>query len=62
VSDKADLETVVTRLEKTLKNLTMEREDLAAQLDAEKVCPFDQLLLALLCTTLSGYWLQWHVQ
>jgi len=38
VSDKADLETTVTKLEKSLSDSTMERDDLLTQLDVEKVC------------------------
>jgi len=37
VSDKADLETTLTELEKSLKDSVAERDDVYAQLDAEKV-------------------------
>ena len=47
VSDKADLETTVTKLEKSLKDWTMERDDLLSQLDAEKVGRSAVLFIAL---------------
>jgi len=37
VSDKADLETSLTEQQRSLKDVTAERDDFCAQLDAEKV-------------------------
>ena len=37
VSDKAELETTLTKVEKSLNDCVTERDDLLAQLDAEKV-------------------------
>ena len=49
VSDKADLETTVTQLEKSLKDLTMERDDLLSQVDRCKIndafISFNQMVL-----------------
>jgi len=45
VSDRADLETTVTKLEKSLKDSTVERDDLLSQLDAEKVSTASVLLV-----------------